>query len=122
MKIFAVTWNVNELQPDLKADTEGSPSPGAGLRASKFFAHLRTRVASDPAFKLAVIGLQEIEMGSTSVAAAAARDLFGQRKAVERGNQAAQAWAQRLLATMNEGSDGSDGWFTVRGVVLSNVV
>lgn len=109
---------MNELQPDLKNEgtAEGPASlSGTGFKASKFFSHLRDRVASDPAYKLAVIGLQEIEMGSTSVAAAAARDLFGQRKAVERGNQSAQAWAQRLLVTMNEGEGGA--WFKVRYIV-----
>lgn len=115
LKIFAVTWNVNELLPDLpKGDAKGDPAEGppapSSSAGSSFFAYLRDHVATKSEYKLAVIGLQEIEMGSTSVAAAAARDLFGQRKAVERGNQAAQAWAQRLLGAMNEG-DGA--WFKV---------
>lgn len=66
--IFALTWNVNE----------GLPDP----LSSQFFGHLREQVAPARQYALAVFGLQEIEMGGTSVAAAATRELLRQKKAM----------------------------------------
>ncbi len=56
VRTLCVTWNVNEQKPDAGSDV---------------FAHI---AASAAGAQVAVFGLQEIEMGSASVALAAAKD------------------------------------------------
>ena len=58
LEVVCLTWNVGE----------GKPEP-----RSNFFRWLAGRAASAA---IVVVGLQEIEMGSGSVAMAAARDRF----------------------------------------------
>ncbi|KAL4426187.1 hypothetical protein ABPG77_007469 [Micractinium sp. CCAP 211/92] len=81
LRLLCVTWNVGESKPE-----PGSP----------FF-----RWVHEAAFdaQLAVVGLQEIEMGSSSVALAAAKDAFSQ-KMQERGNTNAKFWSQGVLSAL----------------------
>jgi phosphatidylinositol-bisphosphatase len=81
LRVLAVTWNVGESKPE-----PGSP----------FF-----RWVHEAAFptQLVVVGLQEIEMGSSSVALAAAKDAFSQRMQ-ERGNTNAKFWSAGLLEAL----------------------
>ncbi|KAL4853623.1 Type II inositol polyphosphate 5-phosphatase 15 [Chlorella vulgaris] len=81
LRVLCVTWNVGESKPD----------PG-----SAFF-----RWVHEAAFntQLVVLGLQEIEMGSSSVALAAAKDAFS-HKMQERGNTNAKFWGAGVLQAL----------------------
>lgn len=72
LRMFALTWNVNETLPD--------------QMSGALFEHLRSVVGADPGLELACFGLQEIEMGSASVAAAATKEFLGQKKSLVRWN------------------------------------
>ena len=61
-----MTWNVNQQKPH---------------NSSPFFGNVG-RLVSSEAIKLAVFGLQEIEMGSHSVAMAAAKDKMNKKAQV----------------------------------------
>ena len=63
---LCMTWNVNEQKPHAN---------------SSFFATV-SRLASSDMTKLAIFGLQEIEMGSHSVAIAAAKDKINKKAQV----------------------------------------
>lgn len=67
MEVLCLTWNVNEQKPQA---------------ASSFFG-IVSRLAASESIKLAVFGLQEIEMGGHSVAIAAAKDKINKKAQVE---------------------------------------
>lgn len=66
LEMLCMTWNVNQQKP------HGS---------SPFFG-IVSKLASSAAIKLAIFGLQEIEMGSHSVAMAAAKDKINKKAQV----------------------------------------
>ncbi|KAG2453429.1 hypothetical protein HYH02_001652 [Chlamydomonas schloesseri] len=85
--VLAGTWNVNETRPALS-------SLAAWLRAGAVNAHV------------VAIALQEVEMGTSSVAMDAARNLL-YKTMLERGNQNAQWWAAELLAALTTAGGGA---------------
>ncbi|KAG2438703.1 hypothetical protein HXX76_005249 [Chlamydomonas incerta] len=85
--VLAGTWNVNETRPALT-------SLAAWLKSGAVTAHI------------VAIALQEVEMGTSSVAMDAARNLL-YKTMLERGNQNAQWWATELAAALTTASGGA---------------
>ncbi|KAK9799381.1 hypothetical protein WJX73_007250 [Symbiochloris irregularis] len=99
LEVVCLTWNVGE----------GKPSPSD----SNFFRWLAQRAASAA---IVVVGLQEIEMGSGSVALAAARDRFA-KKEQEKGNANGQWWEKQVHAAL-----GCEDWSRVGMRQLSGML
>ncbi|KAL3132931.1 hypothetical protein ABBQ38_006845 [Trebouxia sp. C0009 RCD-2024] len=88
LEMLCLTWNVNEQRPD------GSP-------LFNWIADLSGKAS------IAVVALQEIEMGSSSVAIAAAKDVLN-KSAQEKGNNNAQWWQSQVLHSL-----GGERWMRV---------
>ncbi|KAL0054630.1 hypothetical protein WJX82_000216 [Trebouxia sp. C0006] len=88
LEMLCLTWNVNEQRPD------GSP-------LFNWIADLSAKAS------VAVIALQEIEMGGGSVAVAVAKDILN-KSAQEKGNNNAQWWQAQVMSTL-----GADRWMRV---------
>ncbi|KAK9805177.1 hypothetical protein WJX72_003678 [[Myrmecia] bisecta] len=91
LEVMCLTWNVNEQKPD---------------SGSAIFRNVD--VLSSKA-SVAVVALQEIEMGGSSVAIAAAKDAI-LKSMQEKGNQRAQWWNNQMLAAL---SGGPASWMRV---------
>ncbi|RMZ54465.1 hypothetical protein APUTEX25_002041, partial [Auxenochlorella protothecoides] len=88
LRALALTWNVNECKPDPDS--------------SQVFRHLRraaTLAGGGEGPALVAVALQEIEMGSSSVALAAAKDAISYRMQ-ERGNTNAKFWSGAVLRAL----------------------
>ncbi len=88
LRALALTWNVNECKPDPDS--------------SQVFRHLRraaTPAGGGEGPALVAVALQEIEMGSSSVALAAAKDAISYRMQ-ERGNTNAKFWSGAVLRAL----------------------
>lgn len=81
INVLAVTWNCGESKPEPKSSV--------------------FRWIHEHAFdkSIALIGLQEVEMGGTSVALAAAKNALS-AKMQERGNYNAQFWSNSILSAL----------------------
>lgn len=93
-----MTWNCGESRPPA---------------FSSFFRWIDEN-SSDKS--LIVVGLQEVEMGSTSVALAAAKETLASR-AQEKGNANAQFWLSAILSAL-----GSKSWYSVSLRQLSGML
>ena len=67
LEVLCVTWNVNEQKPS----------------ANSAFFSIVCHLARPEGIKLAIFGLQEIEMGGHSVAIAAAKDKINKKAQVD---------------------------------------
>ena len=102
VKVFAGTWNVNQMK--LGAISASLPRwIGAGAAMAD----------------VAVIGLQEIEMGGRSVAESIVKDTFA-RGMQERGNLTAQTWLQEILIALNKSTQNT--WHRVGSRQLSGIL
>uniref|UniRef100_A0A7S0S3D7 Inositol polyphosphate-related phosphatase domain-containing protein n=1 Tax=Chlamydomonas leiostraca TaxID=1034604 RepID=A0A7S0S3D7_9CHLO len=92
LRVLAGTWNVAEQRPD----TNWSVRTWLGERSGRA--------------DIVCVGLQELEVGTSSVALDAARSVLN-RAALEKGNANAQWWADLLGSALAGGADG--GWVRV---------
>lgn len=90
LNVLCVTWNVNERKPE---------------QDSPFFRWIHETGYST---QLAVVACQEIEMGSSSVALAAAKDALSY-KMQEKGNTNAKFWGASVLSALG----GEARWYQV---------
>ncbi|GAB4822767.1 hypothetical protein N2152v2_009813 [Parachlorella kessleri] len=101
--MLCVTWNVGESKPS---------------KRSPFFTQLDGKVnVTDPGIQLVVVGLQEIEMGGSSVALAAAKDALSY-KFQERGNTNAKFWSASILEALG----GEQRWYQLALRQLSGML
>eukprot|EP00198_Chlamydomonas_reinhardtii_P003714 XP_001693050.1 inositol polyphosphate phosphatase [Chlamydomonas reinhardtii] len=87
LRVLAGTWNVNETRP----------------APSSLTTWLRSGAATAD---IVAIALQEVEVGTSSVAMDAARNLL-YKTMLERGNQNAQWWASELAVALTTASGGA---------------
>eukprot|EP00890_Picochlorum_soloecismus_P001963 jgi/Picsp_1/2768/NSC_00996-R1_type i inositol- -trisphosphate 5-phosphatase 12-like len=97
VSILAVTWNVGESRPPM---------------TSPFFRWIKENCVEK---SIVVVSLQEVEMGGTSVALAAARETLAS-KSQERGNANAQFWVNAIASSL-----GRD-WYNVSLRQLSGML
>ena len=98
VSILAVTWNVGESRPPI---------------SSPFFRWIKENCVDK---SIVVVSLQEVEMGGTSVALAAARETLAS-KSQERGNANAQFWVNAIASGL-----GDRAWYNVSLRQLSGML
>lgn len=108
VKVLCVTWNVGESKPAPDAVIFKQLARYAGVRSSRRGDDSSSDSPVVEGSGLVLMCLQEVEMGSTSVALAAYKDALS-TKLQEQGNVNARFWSERCLDALGGGSH----WYQV---------